>query len=84
MQDFHSWWTTYYSKRHISIVICLDKLIKSRSSVQDTSKQSKGKHKLSVEITRFENFYCICYHPNCPIQTYREVVFALRGKIEKK
>ena len=71
---------TYYSKRPISIVICLDKLIKSRGFVPDTIKCSKGKHELFVEIAHFKNFYLICYHPNCPVHTYRKIVFALREK----
>lgn len=40
---------------------CLEKLIKSRGSMHDTSKRSKGKDKLSVEITCFENFNHICF-----------------------
>ena len=40
-QDFHSWWTNYYTQRPISIAIFLDKLIKSRGFMQNTSKQSK-------------------------------------------
>lgn len=59
---------------------CLEKLTKSHSSMQDTSKRSKGEHKLSVEITRFEIFYHIFYHPNCLITTFQEVLFALREK----
>ena len=44
---------------------------------------ARNEHELSIEITPFENFYCICYHLDCPIQTYQKVVFALREKIEK-
>ena len=44
---------------------------------------ARNEHELSIEITPFENFYGICYHLDCPIQTYQKVVFALREKIEK-
>lgn len=43
---------------------------------------ARNEHELSIEITPFENFYGICYHLDCPIQTYQKVVFALREKIE--
>ena len=42
----------------------VEKLIKSHGYVHDTSKRSKGKCKLSIEITRLKNFYHICYHPS--------------------
>ena len=82
-QNFHSWWTKYYSQRPISIMTYLESLIKYHGFVQDTSIRSKGKHELFVEITRFENFYHICYHPSHFIATFWEVVFALREKIKK-
>jgi len=63
---------------------CLDKLIKSRGSMQDTSKRSKGVNMNHLsKLLALKISIMFFYHPSCPIATFREVVFSLREKIDK-